>query len=238
MITGLFMGWTDPVSKQWFPIKKMTWNEGKYYTVYLQGMRSAMEISEGHRTLVKAGLAKLEEVDISNQIEVSFRTRMPVNRPFTDTLRLERLGLDPDLTRFDPWEYIERSGGRSGADNCDLFPEVTPDRFGKYHFHFGIGAIDGVDIDQYIYQLQINNQLTIENGLIYHQGFLLGTAPGYISNLSIYHPQSIDLTVAKINHDIYKFGKLLCHVEIDSKVNIPFSDLQYQPLVDVFATSR
>ena len=34
MITGLFMGWTDPVSQQWFPIEKMTWSQCKYYTVY------------------------------------------------------------------------------------------------------------------------------------------------------------------------------------------------------------
>ena len=68
MITGLFMGWTDPVSGRWFPIQKMTWNEGKYYTVYLQGMRSAMEISAAHRTLVRAGLAKLDRVKISDLV--------------------------------------------------------------------------------------------------------------------------------------------------------------------------
>ena len=82
-ITGLFMGWTDPVTNNWFPLKKITWNEGKYYTVYLQGMLSAMQVSEAHRTTVKAGLAKLDRVAISNDIHVSFKVRMPVNRPFT-----------------------------------------------------------------------------------------------------------------------------------------------------------
>jgi hypothetical protein len=32
MITGLYMGWTDPVTLKWFPIKKMTWDRGKYYS--------------------------------------------------------------------------------------------------------------------------------------------------------------------------------------------------------------
>ena len=136
MITGLFMGWTDPVSQQWFPTKKMTWNEGKYYTVYLEGMKAAIVANPSKGTAVKVGLIKLEEVEITNEIEVSFRTRMPVNRPFTDTLRLERLGLDTDLTQFDPWEYIGRSGGRSGADSSDLFPEVTPDELGTHIPHF------------------------------------------------------------------------------------------------------
>jgi hypothetical protein len=238
MITGLFMGWTDPVSKRWFPIKKMTWNQGKYYTVYLQGMRSAMEISEAHRTIVKAGLAKLDRITVSNDIDVSFRTRMPVNRLFTDTSRLERLGLSTNLSQFEPFEYVARSGGYTGVDTSDLFAEVTPDLAGNYNFHFGIRSIDGVDISEYIHQLQIDTQLTIKSGLIYHRDVLLGTAPGYIADLASHHPQAIELTVAQVNHDIYKFGKLLCHAQIDSKVAIPFSDLHYQPLVDALVISN
>jgi len=238
MITGLFMGWTDPVSGRWFPIQKMTWSDGKYYTVYLQGMRSAMEISAAHRTLVKSGLAKLDRVKISDDIDVSFRTRMPVNRPFTDTLKLERLGLSTDLDRFDPFEYVARSGGYTVGDTSDLFAEVTPDLVGKYNFHFGIRSSDGIDISEYIHLLQLGTKLSIKDGLIYHEDFLLGKSPGYIADVANHHPQAIELTVAQINHDIYKFGKLLCHAQIDSKVAIPFSDLDYQPLVDALVASN
>jgi hypothetical protein len=238
MITGLFMGWTDPISKQWFPIKKMTWNDGKYYTVYLQGMRSAIAVNPSKGTAVRAGLIKLEDVNISNELEVSFRTRMPVNRPFTDVEELDRMGLSTDLIQFDPLEYTARSGGGVGGDTSDLFPEVTPDNHGTYHFHFGIGAIDELDITKYIRDLQLGSRLTIKNGLIYHESSLLGQAPGYIADLAKHHPQAIDLVVDKINHDIYKFGKLLCHVRVDSLVVIPFSDRDYQPLVDIFAASK
>ena len=238
MITGLFMGWTDPVSERWFPIQKMTWHEGKYYTVYLQGMRSAMEISAAHRTLVKSGLAKLDRVKISDDIDVSFRTRMPVNRPFTDTLKLERLGLSTDLSQFAPFDYVARSGGYTGEDTSDLFAEITPDLDGKYHFHFGIRAVEGVDISEYIHQIQTGTKLSVKDGLIYHQDFLVGKAPGYITDLANHHPHAIELTVAQINHDIYKFGKLLCHAQIDSKVAIPFRSLHYQPLVDALVVSN
>ena len=238
MITGLFMGWTDPVTQRWFPIKKMTWNQGQYSTVYLQGMRSAMKISEAQRTVVRAGLAKLEQVTISSQIEVSFRTRMPVNRPFTDTLKLERLGLSTDLNQFDPFEYIARSGGYTVGDTFDLFAEITPDLVGKYNFYFGIRSIDGLDISESIHLLQLGTKLIIKNGLIYHQDVLLGTAPGYIGDLATDHLPAVELTVAQINHDIYKFGKLLCHAQIDSQVAIPFSGLDYQPLVDALVASN
>ena len=238
MITGLFMGWTDPASERWFPIQKMTWHEGKYYTVYLQGMRSAMEISAAHRTLVKSGLAKLDRVKISDDIDVAFRTRMPVNRPFTDTLKIERLGLSTDLNQFDPFDYVARSGGYAGEDSNDLFAEITPDLVGKYNFHFGIRSIEGIDISEYIDRIQIGTKLSVKDGLIYHQDFLLGKTPGYIADLAQHHPQAIELTVAQINHHVYKFGKLLCHAQIDSKVAIPFSDLHYQPLVDALVVSN
>jgi hypothetical protein len=238
MITALYMGWTDPISNKWFPIKKMTWENNKYYTVYLQGMLAAMEVSEAHRTAVKHGLVKLERVRISNDIDVSFRTRMPVNRPFSSEWKLRRLGLSTDLTQFDPFEYISRSGGYTGGDTSDLFAEVTPDEFGKYNFYFGIRYIEGIDISEYIRQLQLGTKLMINDGQIYHQNFLLGKSPGYIADMARYHPQAIELTVKQINHDIYKFGKLLCHAEINNQVNIPFSDSHYEPLVNILAMSR
>ncbi len=238
MITGLFMGWTDPVSKEWFPIKKMTWNDGKYYTVYLQGMRSAIAANPSKGTAVRAGLIQLDRVEITNEIEVTFRTRMPVNRPFSDIERLERLGLSTDLAKFDPFEYVARSGGRSGGDSSDIFPEVIPDRSGKYHFYFGIGAIKNLNISEYIHRIDVKDRLIIKNGKIEHKDYLIGEIPGYIKHVSNNHTESITLTVSKINHDVYKFGKLLCHAEIDSQIYIPFSDFDYQPLVDTLVLNK
>lgn len=237
MITGLFMGWTDPASKLWFPIKKMTWNNGKYYTVHLQGMLSAMEVSASHRTLVKAGLAKLDRVRISNDIDVSFKTRMPVNRPFTDTWRLRRLGLSTDLNQFDPFEYVARSGGGVGGDTSDLFPEITPNGSGIYHFHFSSGHIEGLEIAEYIKKLHIKDRSILTQGMIYDGDFCVGKAPGYIADIEKHHPHSIEITIAQVNHDIYNGGKLLYKASINSKILTPFSDLHYQPLVDVLAVT-
>jgi hypothetical protein len=238
MITGLFMGWTDPVSKKWFPIKKMTWSSGKYYTVYLEGMRLAIAVNPSQGTAVRAGLIDLDRIEVTNEIEVSFRTRMPVNRPFSDTIRLDRLGLSTDLAHFDPFAYIARSGGRCGGDPCDIFPETAHDKNGKYHFYFGVGLYEDLDISEYLHRIQLDDRLIVNAGVISHKGYVIGTTPGYISHILRHHPRSVDLTVSKINHDTYKFGKILCHAEIDSKINTPFLDLDYQPLVDTLVSSK
>ncbi len=226
------MGWTDPIGKRWFPIKKMTWGNGKYYTVYLKGMLSAIAANPSKGTAVKVGLIKLDRVETTKDIEVSFKVRMPVNRPFHDTERLDRLGLSTDLAQFDPFEYIARSGGKTGGDTSDIFAETTPDRNGLYHYYFGIGAIEGHDISEYIRQLKVGNMLNIREGRVYHDGYLLGETPGYIKYLSERHNASFNLSIAKINHDIYQFGKILCHATINSKNHTPFADDDYQPLIE------
>jgi hypothetical protein len=228
MITGLFMGWTDPFTKKWFPITKMTWKNDKYYTVHLQGMLLAMEVSPAYRTGVRSGLIKLDKISISDGINVDFRPRMPVNRPLTDVAKLERLGLSTDLNLFDPFEYIARSGGKSGGDSADIFPQVTPDELGIYNFYFCIRAIKGSDSTH----LHLNPELVIEDGLIYHREILLDKAPGYIKDIAAHHPQAIKLTVAKISY-LHSRERILCHARIDSKVTTPFTDAHYQPLVDL-----
>jgi hypothetical protein len=233
MITGLFMGWTDYDSKRWFPITKMTWIDRKYYTVYLHGILTAMEISETQRTMVKSGLVKLDRVQTTIDIPASFKRRIPVHRPFTDLEKLEQLGMPRSLNKFDPFEYVARTGGYTATDNYDLFPEVTPDESGIYHFYFTAGAFDGVDITEYVTKLQIGARLNIENSSVYHEDKRLDKAPGYINDLAKHCPQVLEVTVAKINHHKSGHSSLLCKVSIDRQIYIPFSDSLYQPLVNI-----
>jgi hypothetical protein len=233
MITGLFMGWTDIHTKEWFPVRKMTWIDREYHTVYLHGILAATKISETQRAMVKSGLIKLDRIEISDDIELSFKRRMPVHRPFTDLEKLERLSLPRGLNKFDPFEYVARTGGRMATDNYDIFPESTPDEFGIYQFYFTAGAFDGVDITEYVARLQVGEGLSIENGSVYHQNFLLDKVPGYINNIAKHHPQSIQVTVAKISYDRYGYGSLLCTVKVNGNAYIHFSDSHYQPLVNI-----
>jgi hypothetical protein len=233
MINGLFMGWTDIHSKQWFPIRKMIWTNREYHTVYLHGILAATKISETQRAMVKSGLIKLDRIEISDDIELSFKRRMPVNRPFTDLEELGQLDLTRSLNKFDPFEYIARTGGYMMTDKYDIFPQVTPDEFGIYQFYFTAGAFDGVDITDYVTRLRVDEELRIENSSVYHQSFRLDKVPGYINDITKYHPHAIQVNVAKINEDRHGYKSLLCTVKVNGNAYIPFSDLHYQPLVNM-----
>jgi hypothetical protein len=239
MITALFKGWTDSETGAWFPIHKMTWNENKsqYHTVYLHGMLAAMKISAAHRTMVRTGLAKLDRIVTSDRISVHFKSQLPLSRQFTDTTRLRRLGLSPDLQQFDPFTYVARSGART-IDNFDLFAALAPDELGYYHFHFGSRDIEGIEITDKIQRLQIGTKLKIEDNHIFDNKLLLGGLPGYIADIARNHPEAIDLMVERVNHDEYRFGKILCHAVVDSRIYVPFTDKNYQPLVETLAASR
>jgi hypothetical protein len=129
--------------------------------------------------------------------------------------------------------------GRCGGDPCDIFPEVTPDENGKHDFHFGIGLYEDLDISEYLHRIQIGDRLIINAGVITHKGYVVGTTPGYISHLLHLYTESIDyLTVAKVNHDIYKFGKILCHAEVNSRKCVPFTEFDYEPMTDILVSSK
>jgi hypothetical protein len=230
MITGFFMDWFDRDKGKWFPVEKMIWKNGKYYSFYLQGMLEAIKAFP-----YEDKINRFDRVIITDDISPGFEDRMPLGRPFTDVSSLDRLGLPTDLNRFDIFEYMARSGGHNNTNDSQLFPEVTPDAFGIYHFYFSIEPIGGIDITKYLYQIEVKDKLFIKDGSIYHENFVLGMAPGYINDFSKCYFQAIELNVSKVNHHIYKTSKILCHAQINGNKFIPFSDSRYEPLANILA---
>jgi hypothetical protein len=81
--------------------------------------------------------------------------------------------------------------------------------------------------------IRVEERLTIANGAIYCDDFLLGEATGYISDLSENFPLAMNLKIERINRDRLSSGKVLCHARIDAKILIPFEQSQYKPLVEL-----
>lgn len=244
MVTALFMGWTKPNTNIWFPIRKMTWSNGEYHTVYLKGMLLAAEINKNYQAEIefeesKLEFSKLYKIDSDTEIHGLFKPRIPLHRSYLENIKeLERLGLTNNLHIFNPFDYAARSGAYTGTSGRDLFPEVTPDESSFYHFYFTAGLFHPVNITEYITNLKLGDRLDIRNGSVYHENFRLDKSPGYISDISEHHSESITVTVEKINYDERGHGSLLCAATVNGKIYIPFSDSQYQSLVKELSVAK
>ena len=178
MITGLFMGWTDPISKAWYPIQKMSKNADGYRTCYVNGVFDAIDASPNMQLLFEKKLIKPLEVKITKEIPSVFAQRMPIARPEDAVKELQLLGLPKHPV--DPIAYVSRSGGYSLTDGYDIFPEVTADANGDYHFYFSPRNITklGVSIHEYIDKLSIGTVLELDRmGYLYHGSTILGRLP-------------------------------------------------------------
>jgi hypothetical protein len=224
MITALFMGWTDHTTGNWFPIRKMSTAKG-YEMTYLNGVFSAIETAVNMRAIFEKGVLKPDEVRTSTQIPNIFAERLPIARPEDARAELELLDLK---SPFNPIDFGARCGGYSVTDNYDLFPEVTPDADGHYHFYFPARNLPKSEISAHdcIDRLSIGQNLEFDlNGSIVHGGDVLGRLPGYLIDL-VRSNLPLEIEVAKINPQIgWRYYHLFCHVTVKAK---PFAEAKYQ----------
>ena len=234
MITALFMGWTDPITKQWFPIRKMSLTSAGYRTCYVSGVFQAIDVSPNMRLLFEKGLIKPDEVKVSQKIPSLFAQRLPIDRPEDAIKELEFF----DLKRpVDPIVFGARSGGYSITDGYDLFPEVTADSTGDYHFYFLAQNLTkhGTSIHKYIDSLSVSMVLEFDrHGYLTHDNTVLGQLPGYLVD-AIGCDLPIEIEIAKINSKVgWNYYHLLCHATVKLK---PFTEPKYQlALETVLAT--
>ena len=234
MITGLFMGWTDSATKRWYPIRKMSSSVAGYRTCYVNGVFDAIEASPNMRLLFEKGLIKPDEVRITQEIPSVFAQRMPIARPENAIKELQFFDLP---TRpVDPIAYVSRSGGYSITDGYDVFPEVTADASGDYHFYFSPRNTTKLEVSvhEYIDKLSVGTILEFDRmGYLYHGSTILGRLPGYLANM-LDSGRLIEIEVAKINSQTsgHYYYHLLCHTTVKFK---PFSGQSYQVLKSAVA---
>jgi hypothetical protein len=232
MITGFYMGWTDPRSKIWYPIRKLTWSNDKYYTVYLRGILDAAEASNGMKYMIMKGFRIVDEIQVTDKIIGEFAKLVEDNYDRVHLYSVERLSL-PEEGLLSPFEYTARNNRFENMNHHDVFPEISSDENDMYNFYFGTRHIKALDICDYIQQLEIGTELFMKDNYIYHDNELLGEAPNYIIDLYNRYPEAIKINIAKINHDKYTSGKIVCHAKVKNKIIIPFNDYRYQPLLSL-----
>lgn len=233
------MGQRDVKTGLWFPIKKMTWKyrQGEYVdcvTRFTVGAQKLQSIYPNDLYLITFG--SLEQIRQARDIYHSpLANRMPVNHPVKAEM-LSVLGLDPNAP-VDPVEYVSRSGGYRYGDSNDLFPEVEADSRGNYNFYFRpvsayeltSGRERGLEKSEFGERVKV----VMEEGKIklQCQSQIIGSAPGYISELIKKYHEGIEISIAQVNQNVPARYQYLLVASLNQERGKPFTEIEYQPIL-------
>lgn len=229
-ITALFLGWQDYQSDLWLPVAKMTWKPdlSQYCFGYTKGMERAIEVSPIEKSSFITNPDRLYQSHVTENESLKFKSRMPLSQTKYVPKQQQWLGLPEDP--IDPIAYVSRSGGKRHSDSYDVFPEVTPDAEGNYHFHFLPFDLNKLEPDSYAHLLQLppGQILRVVNDRLGDGRFQLGKLPGYLLALVRSCRQAIQIEVARINPKAPQFHSLLCHATVNGRLLTPFTAPEYQ----------
>ncbi|MEM9538470.1 MAG: HIRAN domain-containing protein [Cyanobacteria bacterium P01_E01_bin.42] len=244
-IPTLFLAWTDPQSRSWFPIGRLTFDRDIYQFVYTEGARTAQ--SKTNFPLLHS-FPKLEIEYRSHELFPLFANRvMRPSRPdYNDYIKW----LDIPRDRDDPIAILSRSGGRKATDSFEIFPRPEPDENGLYHIHFfahGLRYMPKCSSDR-IKSLQPNERLYLTHDfqnpydskallLCTEDRYNVGYCPRYlVADILGICQKKRDLVcvhVERINPSPTPLQfRLLCNMTAEwPKEFSPFLEREYEPIV-------
>jgi hypothetical protein len=240
----LFLAWQDPDSRTWFPVGKLTREDGTYNFSYLQGAIQAGE---------KANFQPLwsfPDFYISySSIELfplfSNRLLRPSRPDYENFVQWLNIPQQKD----DPIALLARSGGRRKTDSFEVFPYLERDEQGNYHIHFFAHGLRHFpkDIQQHVQSLQPGTRLLVTHdiqnafdsrALILRTEDLhfVGYCPRYLTDdffeLISQFPQHVNAMVERVNLPPTPLQfRLLCNLTATWQEDFhPFSGPLYQSL--------
>ncbi|MBD2181887.1 DNA-binding protein [Planktothrix sp. FACHB-1355] len=241
----LFLAWQDPNSRSWFPIGRLTFDGAIYQFVYTQGAKEAQEKC-GFQPLLS--FPRLDEVYTSTHLFSVFSNRlMPRSRPdYSSFIQWLNIPEHED----DPIAMLARSGGQRETDTLTVFPCPAPDEEGRYHLHFfshGLRHLPQSAIER-INRFEPGDKLWLAHefqnsfdsqGLTLNteDRYIVGYCPRYLNSeifeLLRRNPRLVEVRVERANQPPTPLQfRLLCNLTARwSEENLPFSGLEYQPLI-------
>lgn len=244
----LFLAWQSPISRYWFTIGRLTFENGIYQFVYTQSVKEAEEKCAFAPLL---SFPRLHEVYTSTYLFPVFANRvMSRSRPDYSSFieRLDLLGGDPS-----PMAILARSGGERVTDTFAVFPLPEVDEAGQYNLYFfsqglrhlpgsSIERIDSLDAGE---TLEIDREvpdLYSDRALIANAGdrCIVGYFPRYllaeIFEL-LHYDINLKVRVERVNQPATPFQfRLLCKMSIEENEDFRlFSSDRYQPLITEIA---
>ena len=125
---SVYLSWQDPETRQWFPVGKLTHEDGVYRFVYTKGAKLSPNFTPFGRML------NLTDTYKSNELFPLFANRLISNKRPEYKSILEWLDLRED--EADPLALLARTEGIRATDSLTVFPCPEPDADGKYRFDF------------------------------------------------------------------------------------------------------
>ncbi len=240
----LFLAWQDPNSRTWFPIGKLTQEEGLYHFTYLQGALTAqseagfspiVSFPDFHHRYSSAALFPL----FANRL---LRRSRPEYSDFLQWLNL------PEEAN-DPIALLSRSGGRRKTDSFEVFPCPEKDEQGNYHIHFFSHGLRHFpeETQHYVQDLPPGTPLWITHDvqnpvdsraliLRTEDHHFVGYCPRYLTQdffeLICRHPQNVSVKVERVNPAPTPLQlRLLCNLTATWPDGfVPFSGPMYEAI--------
>ena len=220
---ALFVAWQDPESRSWFPVGRLTFDNGTYQFAYTRGAKESKSFRPFGR------MTELDSVYMSKELFPLFSNRiLPKSRPeHQDYMRW--LGLSED--KYNELEELARTGGQRATDSLEIFPcpEPTPDnRYVVYFFSHGLRYLIPENLarisslvpgEKLLLARDVQNNFDEMALLLRTQDpiSIVGYCPRYYSAefsrlLELVGPEKVDVSVERVNVDAPTQLRLLCRV--------------------------
>jgi hypothetical protein len=210
----IYLAWEDRRSRRWFPVGRLVRNDSgtcKYEFSYTEGARQAKE-SAGFVEI--PGFRNLDEQYQADELFPAFANRtMNLGRPDRAGY-LSGLGLDE--AEWDALSELCVSGGLSHADSFEVFPEIEPDREGRFETRFVLHGLRHLNKhaierseslrvgDALRLSFELNNPVTLHAILVMTDDYYsLGWLPRYLVDCMHrgggWLVEDVEVSVAKVN---------------------------------------
>jgi len=242
---ALFIAWQDPNSRSWYPVARLTYENGKYEFAYTRGARAA-QASRSFRPFGR--MNDLGTVYLSSKLFPLFANRvLNEARPeYPDYLRW--LGLP--LEESNELDVLARSGGLRATDTLEVFPcpEPTEDRqYVVYFFTRGIRhlvaenqkRIANLNVGDRLYLMKDVQNAHDPTAIMLRSGdpvANVGYCPQYFSQeftrlIDVMGCDKVKVTVERVNDDAPTQFRLLCKLSAPwPRDFVPCSMEQFQVL--------
>ncbi|WP_089725100.1 HIRAN domain-containing protein [Candidatus Thiosymbion oneisti] len=218
----LFVAWQDPETRRWWPVGRLSREDGDYHFVYTRGAEAA------ERFVPFGRMTNLHDVYVAKELFPLFANRLlPKSRPeYRDFLCW--LGLEGS---DDALDQLARSGGIRATDSLQIFPspEPTPDNhYAVEYFSHGIRympptsreRIETLDPGEWLYLMRDIQNPFDDDAMLMRTGdpiLGVGYCPRFYSAdftklLDLIGKDQVQVTVVAVNPDAPLQFRLRCRL--------------------------